>query len=146
LIALQATLKGCLHRSPGPTVWRQPFRVALLGLIITSIDCSRGPITPPPSNELLIVGYDREPDTLNRFSTHILEDIQTCVIEGLTITDEHMNVVPLLASEVPTLQNGGVRLRSRGRMAQSSRWCGVKSPQPPENEAKSTVLACISCH
>ena len=42
------------------------------------------------SNELLIVGYDREPDTLNRFSTHILEDIQTCVIEGLTITDEHM--------------------------------------------------------
>ena len=50
-----------------------------------------------PSNDLLIVGYDREPDTLNRFSTHILEDIQTCVIEGLTITDEKMNVVPLLA-------------------------------------------------
>ena len=36
----------------------------------------------PPSNDLLIVGYDREPDTLNRFSTHILEDIQTCVVEG----------------------------------------------------------------
>ena len=35
-----------------------------------------------PSNDLLIVGYDREPDTLNRFSTHILEDIQTCVVEG----------------------------------------------------------------
>ena len=46
--------------------------------------CALGPITPPPSNDLLIVGYDREPDTLNRFSTHILEDIQTCVIEGLT--------------------------------------------------------------
>ena len=51
-----------------------------------------------PSNELLIVGYDREPDTLNRFSTHILEDIQTCVIEGLTITDDKMNIVPLLAT------------------------------------------------
>jgi hypothetical protein len=36
----------------------------------------------PPSNDLLIVGYDREPDTLNRFSTHILEYIQTCVVEG----------------------------------------------------------------
>ena len=65
----------------------------------------------PPSNDLLIVGYDREPDTLNRFSTHILEDIQTCVVEGLTTTDERMNVIPLLATEVPTPENGGVRIR-----------------------------------
>ena len=42
--------------------------------------CGRGPAGgPAASNKLLIVGYDREPDTLNRFSTHILEDIQTCV-------------------------------------------------------------------
>jgi peptide/nickel transport system substrate-binding protein len=68
------------------------------------------------SNDLLVVGYDREPDTLNRFSTHILEDIQICIIEGLTETDEKMNVVPLLAAEVPTLQNGGVRLRPDGGM------------------------------
>jgi len=70
----------------------------------------------PPSNDLLIVGYDREPDTLNRFSTHILEDIQTCVVEGLTTTDERMNVVPLLAADVPTVENGGVRLRGNGGM------------------------------
>ena len=69
-----------------------------------------------PSNDLLIIGYDREPDTLNRFSTHILEDIQTCVIEGLTITDEHMQVQPLLARVIPTLENGDVRLRADGGM------------------------------
>ena len=69
-----------------------------------------------PSNDLLIVGYDREPDTLNRFSTHILEDIQTCIVEGLTTTDERMRVVPLLATVVPTMQNGGVRLRDDGGM------------------------------
>ncbi len=69
-----------------------------------------------PSNQLLIVGYDREPDTLNRFSTHILEDIQTCIVEGLTTTDEKMNVVPLLAASVPTLENGGVVLRGDGGM------------------------------
>src|SRR4030095_278319 len=69
-----------------------------------------------PSNQLLIVGYDREPDTLNRFSTHILEDIQSCVVEGLTTTDEKMNVIPLRASYVPTLQNGGVVLRRDGGM------------------------------
>jgi len=69
-----------------------------------------------PSNDLLIVGYDREPDTLNRFSTHILEDIESCIVEGLTTTDEQMRVVPLLASEVPTIENGGVRLRGDGGM------------------------------
>ncbi len=78
--------------------------------------CAKRPAAAPPSNGLLIVGYDREPDTLNRFSTHILEDIQTCVVEGLTITDEKMNVVPLLAADVPTIENGGVRLRGDGGM------------------------------
>ena len=69
-----------------------------------------------PTNELLVVGYDREPDTMNRFSTHILEDIQTCIVEGLTVTDEKMQVQPLLAREVPTLANGGVVLRADGGM------------------------------
>jgi peptide/nickel transport system substrate-binding protein len=89
--------------------------LALLVLAI-GVTCGRRPIATPPSNDLLIVGYDREPDTLNRFSTHILEDIQTCVVEGLTTTDEQMNVVPLLAADVPTLENGGVRLRRDGGM------------------------------
>lgn len=86
--------------------------VVLLALLVLSCGGERG----GPSNDLLIVGYDREPDTMNRFSTHILEDIQGCVIEGLTITDERMQVVPLLAVEVPTLDNGGVVLRPDGGM------------------------------
>ena len=90
------------------------FAGGLLGALMLAA-CAAGERSGA-SNDLLIVGYDREPDTMNRFSTHILEDIQTCVVEGLTITDEHMNVVPLLASEVPTLENGGVRLRSDGGM------------------------------
>lgn len=64
----------------------------------------------------LTVGYDREPDTLNRFSTHILEDIETCVVEGLVTTNEKMEVVPLLAASVPTVENGGVVLRKDGGM------------------------------
>jgi len=89
---------------------------AVMLVMMVGSGCARRAAGPGPSNDLLIVGYDREPDTLNRFSTHILEDIETCVVEGLTITDEHMNVVPLLASEVPTLQNGGVTLRTDGGM------------------------------
>src|SRR5438876_2527533 len=87
-------------------------------LIVAALALSacRRPAAVAPSNDLLIVGYDREPDTLNRFSTHILEDIQTCVVEGLTTTDERMNLVPLLAVDVPTLENGGVKMRGDGGM------------------------------
>lgn len=87
-----------------------------VGIAAAVPGCARRAAGPAASNDLLIVGYDREPDTLNRFSTHILEDIQTCVVEGLTITDEHMNVVPVLATQVPTLANGGVRMRADGGM------------------------------
>jgi peptide/nickel transport system substrate-binding protein len=100
---------------PVPLIARL-MMVALLacGVLVTA--CSPRPPGAELSNDLLIVGYDREPDTLNRFSTHILEDIQTAVVEGLTITDEQMNIRPLLAREVPTLANGGVSLRADGGM------------------------------
>ncbi|MBC7897030.1 MAG: peptide ABC transporter substrate-binding protein [Cytophagaceae bacterium] len=93
-------------------------RAALLGAFVLG-SCSGeggGRRGTGPSNDLLVVGYDREPDTLNRFSTHILEDVQTCVIEGLVTNDEHMNVIPVLATEVPTIANGGVTLRPDGGM------------------------------
>lgn len=87
-------------------------------LALTLAACARAdaPGAHGPSNDLLVVGYDREPDTLNRFSTHILEDVQTCIVEGLVTTDERMNVVPVLATGVPTLENGGVTLRPDGGM------------------------------
>ncbi|MBC8087450.1 MAG: peptide ABC transporter substrate-binding protein [Phycisphaerae bacterium] len=68
------------------------------------------------TNDLLIVGYDREPDTMNRYATHILEDIQGSVIEGLVTNDEAMQIVPVLAREIPTVENGGVVLRPDGGM------------------------------
>ncbi len=69
-----------------------------------------------PSNELLIVGYDREPDTMNRYATHILEDIESCVVEGLVTNDEAMKIIPVLAAEIPTTENGGVVVRADGGM------------------------------
>ncbi len=68
------------------------------------------------SNDLLTVGYDREPDTMNRYATHILEDIESCVVEGLVTNDEKMNVVAVLAADIPTTTNGGVRMRADGGM------------------------------
>ncbi len=91
------------------------LRIARI-LMLASVSSCRGGARNAPSNDLIIVGYDREPDTMNRFSTHILEDIQSCIIEGLVTTDEAMRVVPLLAREVPTFENGGVTLRPDGAM------------------------------
>src|SRR5256885_15976018 len=92
------------------------IRGAVRRCLAAAVLSCRGARGAGPSNDLLIVGYDREPDTLNRFSTHILEDIESCIVEGLTTTDEHMNVVPLLAAEVPTPENGGVAMRADGGM------------------------------
>ena len=103
------------------TVWfatKRIWRHLMWALPFTVAACGQGDLgnRNAPSNDLLIIGYDREPDLLNRFSTHILEDIHSCIVEGLTTTDENMNVVPLLAAEVPTLENGGVVLRPDGGM------------------------------
>jgi peptide/nickel transport system substrate-binding protein len=88
---------------------------ALLALALIA-GCVKGAGRTGPTNDLLVVGYDREPDTMNRYATHILEDIQSCVIEGLVSSDEHMNIVPILAAEIPTLENGEVKLRPDGGM------------------------------
>lgn len=90
-------------------------RASAVACVLGMLACRAGG-APGPSNDLLIIGYDREPDVLNRFSTHILEDIESCIVEGLTTTDESMNIIPLLAREVPTLENGGVVLRRDGGM------------------------------
>ena len=81
-------------------------RLALVAVGLTA-GCARGANRSGPSNDLLVVGYDREPDTMNRYSTHILEDIQSCIIEGLVTSDEKMNIIPVLAAEIPTVENGG---------------------------------------
>ena len=101
---------------------RTPTAALLASALVTCalaasvVACSGETRRREPTNDLLIVGYDREPDTMNRYATHILEDIESCVVEGLVTNDERMNVIPVLAAELPTLANGGVRLRSDGGM------------------------------
>lgn len=101
---------------------RKKFRNASLAFLsCAAFACGKSDSTSRPSsnaasNDLLIVGYDREPDTMNRYATHILEDIESCVVEGLVTNDEAMHIIPVLASEIPTLGNGGVVLRKDGGM------------------------------
>ena len=95
---------------------RRVAPAALTVAVFALMACSGAPRRSGPTNDLLIVGYDREPDTMNRYATHILEDIESCVVEGLVTNDERMNIIPVLAAELPTLANGGVRMRGDGGM------------------------------
>jgi peptide/nickel transport system substrate-binding protein len=92
-------------------------RALLLSLLaVAACGKDKPRATAGGGTDLLTIGYDREPDTMNRYATHILEDIESCVVEGLVTNDEKMAVVPVLALEVPTTGNGGVTLRKDGGM------------------------------
>ena len=62
----------------------------------------------------LQVGLSYEIDTMNVYSTGYLGDAQATIVEGLLAPDENARYVPVLATEVPTLENGGIELVEDG--------------------------------
>ena len=64
----------------------------------------------------LTVGLTYDIDTLNVYSTGFLGDVQAAVVEGLLAPDQNAKYVPVLALEVPTLANGGIKLLDGGKM------------------------------
>lgn len=63
----------------------------------------------------LTVGLTYEIDTMNVYSTGFLGDAQAAVAEGLLAPDEHAKYVPVLATEVPTIENGGIVVAADGK-------------------------------
>jgi peptide/nickel transport system substrate-binding protein len=55
---------------------------------------------------ILRVAYEREVDVLNAFTSQMLVDIHFSMVEGLIATDENNTYVPVLATEIPTRENG----------------------------------------
>lgn len=64
----------------------------------------------------VVIGYANEPDTLNVYSTHLLGDVQACMVEGLLVPDGDMHYQPVLAKEVPTLDNGLIEMTDDDKM------------------------------
>jgi len=65
---------------------------------------------------ILRVAYEREIDVLNPFTSQNLVDIGFSMIEGLVTTDELNRYVPVLATTIPTRENGLVVSREGGGM------------------------------
>lgn len=58
----------------------------------------------------LTVGLGYDIDTLNVYSTGYLGDVQAAVVEGLLAPDSRARYVPVLATRVPTVANGGIKI------------------------------------
>ncbi len=65
--------------------------------------------------DTLVVGLTYDLDTLNVYATGFLGDVEAAVVEGLLAPDAHAHYVPVLATAVPTLSNGGIALGDGGR-------------------------------
>lgn len=63
----------------------------------------------------LTVGLGYDIDTLNVYSTGYLGDVQAAVVEGLVAPDAKARYVPVLATRVPTVQNGGIKVAADGK-------------------------------
>ena len=76
-----------------------------------------GPGATPDGRRVLRVAYTREIDVLNALTSQNLVDIQFSMVEGLVTTNDSNRYVPVLATEIPTEENGLVRTNEDGSVA-----------------------------
>jgi peptide/nickel transport system substrate-binding protein len=95
--------------------------LALLAMMACSSPASDG-------RRILRVAYDREIDVLNPLTSQNLADIQSSMMEGLVTTDDGNRYIPVLATEIPTEENGLIVRNADGtldmtwRLREGVRW------------------------
>jgi len=99
--------------------------VALVVLLMAL--CAVGAVQAQ-AKKILYVAFDRENDVLNQFTSQMTCDIQQNVVEGLVITNDKNEFIPVLAKAIPTLENGGIKKNADGsydmtwNLQQGVRW------------------------
>ena len=92
------------------------FLALLLAAMFVVCSCTAMAEATPRVGGDLVVALAYEPDTMNVYSTHLLGDVQAMMVEGLLVPDGNMEYVPVLAKEVPTVENGLIVLKDDGTM------------------------------
>ena len=78
-----------------------------------------GGLTPRRTPDTLVIATTHEPSTLHpAFGSEGMATVEVLatLFEPLTLYDDQHRLVPRLATEVPTLDNGGLRLLPDGKM------------------------------
>src|SRR3990172_3345689 len=68
-----------------------------------------------PRDDEVVVAFDKEPDTLNPYSTNTLSAKELNVVEGFHVTNDNMQHVPRIVQRVPSLTNAGLTMTA-GKM------------------------------
>ncbi len=91
--------------------------LGLVGLLIALVMIATmgpGAVGAPGANQI-VVAYDKEPDTLNPYATHVLAAKEIDVVEGFHVTNDKMGYIPREVQKVPTLSNAGLTITA-GKM------------------------------
>jgi len=72
------------------------------------------PAATDGGKKILRVAYGAEIDTLNALTSQNLTDIEITMIDGLIMSDNNNSYVPVLAKEIPTVENGGIVTKDDG--------------------------------
>ena len=84
-----------------------PVLLLALGGCGSEGDPGRGATTGNPDGRTILrVAYEREIDVLNAFTSQNLVDIAFSMVEGLVTANEHNEYVPVLATQIPMVENG----------------------------------------
>ena len=70
----------------------------------------------PTKGGTLRIGYGAEVDNLNAFTSQFLTDIELTMVEGLIVSNDKNEYIPVLAKQVPTVANGLVKTRADGKL------------------------------
>jgi peptide/nickel transport system substrate-binding protein len=103
--APQATQPAAAAPTQAPAVQTSPAPIAS-----ATVEVSGG-------KKILRVAYTGEIDILNALTSQNLTDIEVTMVEGLIISNDKNEYIPVLAKEIPTYENGGIVKQDDGKIA-----------------------------
>jgi peptide/nickel transport system substrate-binding protein len=82
----------------------------------TSAPESAPTAAPAAGGKTLRIAYTAEVDNLNAFTSQFLTDIELTMVEGLIVSNDNNEYIPVLAKQIPTVENGGIKTRADGKI------------------------------
>ena len=69
----------------------------------------------PVKGGVLRIAYGAEIDTLNALTSQNLTDIEILIAEGLIVSNDKFQYIPVLAKQIPTVENGLIKKNDKGQ-------------------------------